>query len=63
MKVYIDCDERYPDYSLDKAEGHWKEKQPQYKATEISEEFYERYLKACAEYQEVQSIIEKLEEN
>ena len=52
MKVEINCDELYPCYGIDK--------NSKYADKEISEELYNRYIKAKKEYFAVQEILKEL---
>ena len=54
MKLHRSKDERWPDYSLHEPTNYWKAN------VEVSEELYERYKKALAEYNAVQREIANL---
>ena len=56
MKLHRSEDERYPDYSLYEPTDYWEAN------VEVSEELYERYKKALAEYDAVQKEIDNLQE-
>ena len=56
MKLHRSEDERYPDYSLYEPTDYWKAN------VEVSEELYERYKKALAEYDAIQKEIDDLQE-
>lgn len=54
MKIFVDKDERYPDYYL--TEENWG------KEIEISSEDYSDYLQVCALYNSWQDKLEELSE-
>ena len=57
MKLHRWENERYPDYALDEPTKLWGEAN-----VEVSEELYERYKRALAEYDAVQKEIDGLQE-
>ena len=56
MRLHKSEDERYPDYSLHEPTNYWKAN------VEVSEELYEKYKKALAEYDAIQKEIDDLQE-
>lgn len=55
MKMFVDMDERWPEYSLDETNlGYSKY------VVEVPRDLYERHKSALAEFNEVQDEIEKL---
>ena len=61
MKAYLDCDERYPVYSLRPGDPDGNAGLRYFgQELEITEEHYREYVLACDKYNEVQARLAQL---